>query len=998
MTDAKPPAPSRAPRRTLRLILAVVGVAILVAALALYAARRVIAREALTGWLQSKGIASEAEIQAFGLTGATARLRIGDPANPDFTAERVEVGYALRGFSVEVASVKLTRPVLRARVRDGRLSAGVLDPLIEEFRRRPPRPEAKKPRIEVDEGELRLATDYGPVRLTADALINDGKLMSLAAASAPARLKGRDFEVVTGAGALRLTTRGARTTVNLDAPVAQARAGGAALTAGRLRITAEAPYPDLQKKRGDGPVVVRARLTGRRLALGEQGLDDAELTAAFTGASTGWIPDLTLRGEASADLRAGSADVAGGTTGLIRAGLAAPDLVWTRKGGDAVAGVVRLTGAAQALAVSDLRLRTVSVTLQGPAAWRKGEASARLTGGLEGRGGWMGLGAPTAADSAEIAAMKRGVRSFRAAATGVTARFADGALQLGLTGPARLNPDGGGEARLAPRGAGWTLAVAGGGLPKVDADIRRFALVDGRAAAAGRVKAALSIGPIQGGVFDASGTLRMGEGVRFTGDRCASVTAARLEFGENDVEGLSGRLCPVSGEPLMTLNGGDWRIAGRAEDAAATVPFLQARVIEADGRVVMGLARGRLHATAAIADAQVADTAPETRFHPLRMTGRALLVRDNWTADLAFRTPAGQPVATARLGHQSLTGAGGVDIDTGLMAFAEGGLQPEQLSPLAAAVGSPAVGSARFAGRLQWNEAGLTSGGTLTVPRLDFMSPAGRVTGLSGQVVFTSLAPLIAAPGQVLRAEGVDAVLPLTGVTATFALEAGGVVISGGEAAVGGGRVTVESVRIPLGADEPTQGVLNFQGVQLHDIVEASPFGDRVEFDARVSGRVPFEVKAQQVRILGGSLRAVAPGRISIQRTALTGVAAEGEVATPAAPAAVAPAPSTDTFTDFAYQAMENLAFDTLDATIESRPNGRLGVIFHIVGRHDPPKKQEIRLGLMDLIRRDFMNRKLPLPSGTGVNLTLDTTLNLDDLLKDYAEYQRLRSSPPVQP
>jgi hypothetical protein len=31
------------------------------------------------------------------------------------------------------------------------------------------------------------------------------------------------------------------------------------------------------------------------------------------------------------------------------------------------------------------------------------------------------------------------------------------------------------------------------------------------------------------------------------------------------------------------------------------------------------------------------------------------------------------------------------------------------------------------------------------------------------------------------------------------------------------------------------------------------------------------------------------------------------------------------------------------------------------------------------------------------VDLTLDTTLNLDDLLADYADYQRLRSSAPVQ-
>ncbi|MDN8848795.1 hypothetical protein Q0M30_18350, partial [Staphylococcus aureus] len=80
------------------------------------------------------------------------------------------------------------------------------------------------------------------------------------------------------------------------------------------------------------------------------------------------------------------------------------------------------------------------------------------------------------------------------------------------------------------------------------------------------------------------------------------------------------------------------------------------------------------------------------------------------------------------------------------------------------------------------------------------------------------------------------------------------------------------------------------------------------------------------------------------------------------------PAPSpNDTFTDFAYQAMENLAFDTLELTLASREDGRLGLLFHIVGRHDPPQKQQIRLSILDLIQQKFLGRKLPLPSGTGV-------------------------------
>ena len=103
-------------------------------------------------------------------------------------------------------------------------------------------------------------------------------------------------------------------------------------------------------------------------------------------------------------------------------------------------------------------------------------------------------------------------------------------------------------------------------------------------------------------------------------------------------------------------------------------------------------------------------------------------------------------------------------------------------------------------------------------------------------------------------------------------------------------------------------------------------------------------------------------------------------------------------FSEFAYQAMEHLAFDQLDAEVNSLDNGRLGVLLHIKGEHTPPQKQEIRLTIMELIRRDFMNKALPLPSGTKVDLTLDTSLNMDQLLKDFADYQALRGSQAVQP
>jgi len=92
---------------------------------------------------------------------------------------------------------------------------------------------------------------------------------------------------------------------------------------------------------------------------------------------------------------------------------------------------------------------------------------------------------------------------------------------------------------------------------------------------------------------------------------------------------------------------------------------------------------------------------------------------------------------------------------------------------------------------------------------------------------------------------------------------------------------------------------------------------------------------------------------------------------------------------------MENLAFDVLTADVNSLDEGRVGVLFHIKGRHDPPERQELRLSLSELISREFLNRPLPLPSNTGIDLTLDTTLNLNQLVSDLLAINRARSGVP---
>jgi hypothetical protein len=654
-----------------------------------------------------------------------------------------------------------------------------------------------------------------------------------------------------------------------------------------------------------------------------------------------------------------------------------------------------LAARADQLSASGLTLTRASATLQGPAAFGAKGVSASLAGSLLAQGAYSGLGPITSADAPSMAAIKRAAANFVIAAPGVRLGLENGAPQLGLPMPIRVTARSGATASLAGVGQGYRLKVAGGGLPTVDAQIRQASFSAEGARLSGEIDAAGDFGPVEGGRVKAAGTLQAGSGgTRFIATRCVSLAADKLNFGENSLTAIKGDLCPTTG-PMIVADGAGWRANALARRVSGAAPAFQVGLT--DGAASLALRGGRtLNATIGAISGRVTDRAPQPRFHALQIDGSAQLAGDAFTSTLNGRIGAFS-IGRADIRQDLAAARGEAVIDTGVLTFAEGGLQPLALSPLAAAVGSPATGTARFQGAFAWTAEGVTSHGAVEIPRMDFVSPAGPVKGLSGTIVFTSLAPLATAPGQSLKIESVAGVAPLSDIDASFVIENETLKLGAAQATVGGGKVRLEDVEVPLAPNAQIRGVLDLDGVQLHDIVEASPFGDKVDLTARVSGRVPFEILNGQVRVRQGAVRAVEPGRLSIDRAALTGVSAAGAeaLATTAAPAA---AGMSVPVADFAYQAMENLAFDQMDATLNSLPEGRLGILFHLRGRHDPPQKQSIRLSLGDIIARKFMEKPLPLPSGTQVNLTLDTTLNLDDLLSDFGEYQKLRHSGDVQP
>ena len=1046
MTDETPaPQPRRAQRSLARtaLITLLIGLLLLVAlAAALYLNRRAAARELLVGWLDRKGIDADVEVERLEVDGFVGRISIGDPRNPDFKVERVEVDYALgmpwskAGLGVTPSRIRLLRPLARASWKEGKLSLGSLDPLIEEFTAKPPRPDSRAPLVIVDGGRARIDTEYGPLQILADARIDDSKLMRLNARLPAASLKSGDMQARSLSAVVDLTTTGDRVALKVEAAAEDFEAKDASGTAARLTLTGDLPYPDLKARRGDGRAVIAAHLTADALNAGGIEGRRAEAALDFDGRTQGWIEAFQILGKGQTRIRtqglAGQGmDARGADISLSRADVMVKrgerGLEWRV----ASPAAIRLdSGSAAGTRLTQVVLSSSSLTaggrgaafeVQGPLALRAArlvsgdlslsQAQGRLdldlvrdgvtqltaTGALSAdRAAWPGLGAPTRDDLPEMAELKRALGAFALDAPGVKLAAGSAGTELTLTRPITARPANGGLLTLSPaktplfaaeagQSGGGALSItaqSGGGLPEAQIAVPSWSLTpDGfRATLDGR--AALDFGPARNIALSTKGELGSSSGrLTYTTSDCIPVSVERMELGENDVTDVAGRFCPADG-PLISVADGGWRAQGTLADVNATAPFLAMRFADAQGRLVVDGKPAGLSMTASVAKAQVADITDPQRFLPLTATGEARLANDVWSGgfDLSRLEHA---IGRIDLRHDGKAEAGGVIISAPNLAFSQYGLQPDDLSPLAADyLKSPVEGTAGFEGRFDWSPTTTSSSGLLTIPELDFTSPAGKVQGLKGRIEFTSLTPLVTAPDQVLTVDRLETVTPLTDLELRFALDEKALALAGGQIQAAGGRISIEPFNIPLTPGEAWGGVILVEQVQLNELMKSANLQDKAELDSVVSGRLPFTYAPDKGwRIVGGVLNAVRPGRLSIKPEVFDDLAAGGGDASTALP--------PNTMQDLAYQAMQDLAISDLTAEVNSLDEGRLGVRFRINGRHDPPEREQLRLSWMELIRRDFLNKKLNLPSDTPIDLTLDTTWNANQIVSDLMEYAR---------
>lgn len=981
-----------------------------------YLARRALAKEALEAWLDARGVEAHTSFRALGPRGLSGALRIGPEQNPILSTDRAELSYRITGpwagraLGLELDRIELFEPSILVRWTPDGPSLGALDPLIAEFRSRPSRPDAPSPEIIIHDGLIRLEHAAGSARIHADARMRRGVLVALSGRMEPTRLRLDDLSLDLDDVRLGLVTRDGRTSASLAGGVKSGRLGAASVGAGSLSLAVSLPYPQASSPLGEGDVTVAATLRAAGLEGGGSGAAAVEATGSFRGRATGGLQALSLTGQAT--LRADAEDGRGGDIRYdsLSVSVQSRELNWRRSPEQSLAGDVRLSLIGQHLEGGDLNLTRVAADLSGVIGGGA-TTTVDLRGPIRLTGGWTGFGDVSVDDADAVSAIKHGARAFSLTAPAVGLKYdGEAGPQLALYEPARLVTASGGRAILSARGGAeiyangrgaFDLQVRDGGLPRVDASVTNYGPEVGGVGAETHLSVETDLGPMRGLSAKAAGRLTWDEGrITFRAAACAPIDIDRFESGETSVEDIRLNLCPGA-RPLLSGQGGEWTLAGRARQASASAPFLQATLENGQADLVFGSGASGMYASATVNGGRLVDATDNPRFNPLDVTGTIVLADEAWRGDLSLAAN-GTPLGKVGIVHEGVSGQGAVEIDTGRLEFAEDGLQPVDLSPLASALGSPAFGAAQFTGQFRWAPDGGGSAGRLSVFELDFASPAGAVRGLSGDLDFTSLAPLETAEGQRLAAQELQILAPLSAPQMTFQLLGRSLEISEGQVKVGGGIVRIEPMSVPFDSGESWKGELVVEAVQLADIVRSTPFSDRVSLSARVSGRLPFIVGPDGFRLVQGRLEAIEPGRLSIRRAALTDVSASGGGASAAVDglvdaAPVAPVGETNTAVEFAYQAMEHLAFDLLDAEVNSLPGGRLGVLFHVRGEHSPPQRQEIRLTLGQLIRRDFLKRELPLPSGTKVDLTLDTSLNLDQLLADYAEAQAARGSGEVQ-
>lgn len=844
-----------------------------------------------------------------------ADVSLGDARHPDATAGRVAVDLGTSGSSFSLASVTLDKVRVAARWRDGRLSLGRLDRLLNSSSGPSGLPNVE---LVLHDGQARLDSPAGVVTLAADGHghLRDGFVGHLS-------LRAPDLHGQGCAGALGLdgqvtTVQGhPRLTGPLDVSGLTCKAGGLHLAGARIGMDA----------RGD------TGLDGGELLLD---LSPARLTMA-QGAARG------VSGHGRLTVRGGR--LAAGWT-LTGQGVTLPGLVARELGVEGrISGGADLTHATAEGSFSGVGVAPDAATMATMAHWQQSAQGtfaapliARLAQGMQREG---------------VASKLEGTWTLRRGAHGASL-----VLPMARWSGPRAHLDG---SRLMVAGGGLTgnLALTGGDLPRVNvrvAPIRggqsaelvvapwsadgaaitvprlRIAERDGRVEMAGQVMVS---GPVPGGAvrdldlpiagdWSAKGGLVLGRSCSVV--RYGGATAGSLELGAGALD-----LCPVEGAPRAML-----AVDGKAIHWGATSPgvilngTLSGEALHVtSGPVLLGERQADLRnvaltlgagaqATRARLDHLSADLTgqPNGRIEggsfalaalpldvravntPWRWADGALVMEGGslTLADRMVPVPKGAPVPDGRyeplvsrdvsarlvkgvfsaqgqvfsadkgraLGRVALThdlgkGSGTLDATIDALRF-DRDFQPEDLSKMTRGSIADASGALTGDAHIAWNGGRITSRGHVSTDGFDFAGAVGPVKGVKGAVTFTDLIGLVTAGDQTVLVGSINPGIEADNGTLVFALEPGHVLkVSKAEWPFLDGRMWLEPFAFRLGISEARRFTLDVDGISAARFLERMDM-QNLSATGTFDGSLPLVFDDKGGHVVGGALTARAPG------------------------------------------------------------------------------------------------------------------------------------------
>ena len=902
-------------RSRFRLFGGILLVLILLALIVLWISRTTLADNAIQSELDQMDVTASYEIEEIGLRKQVIRnLVIGDPENPDMTAELVEVGNSLSMGGVGINWVRASGVKLFGRLENGKLSFGELDKFTD--------PEDDSPLalpdmwLGLSDAKLRIDSEYGVIGLALNGQgeLHDGFSGEIAAISENLAAGGCAIEKPTFFGEIAI--RGKKP--HLQGPL---RLPGVACSA--LDLTAEDFAAQVSLDLGED----LASWTGNVGLLGGPlryaGYSGQEIKASLqlTGdfkQSSGDV-DITASGLKSPY---GRADVSR-IKGPFALGYDADPMTASFAGQPEIRGVQIAQNLLQQ--GDDLSL-SVAGTPVGLIAKKFARAFQLAGNGLDISSDIKfskGTGQTTLAFNALAARARSGATMTLSdplllAFTDKNIRMlADGHIQLAGGGfpDAKLVLDDGSLSR------GFSgrveMATYKAGLSQLNIPALAFSptrqggtTIDGRIILTGP----LGDGQITGLQVPVSGYVaRNGNFALFR--QCINLQFASLRSASLTAGPTSARLCP-QGNAIVSGNGSGVNIAANAPSldlkgdlggtplsissgmlgfslanglkaqnvgvrlgTADSMTSLDMAVLSAAfGRTMTGRIEGASGKIANVpllmenvegdwgyengsflADAslRVRDEQPVERFRPLISNDVRLAFDGNdLTATGLLREPETLiTVAAVDIAHGMNKSEGRALIDVQSLTFNER-LQPEQLTPLTLGVIANVQGELSGNGRIDWDasEDGIKSSGTFRTNGMNLAAAFGPVTGLAGEIRFSDLLAMETGPGQIVNlAEVNPGVAAFNGQIRYRLLPDFKLQVEAGKWPFAGGTLYLEPTILDLSEEAERRLQFTVEGVDAAQFLTQFDF-ENMTATGVFDGKLPMVFDQDGGRVVGGYL------------------------------------------------------------------------------------------------------------------------------------------------